>query len=283
MNEWPVKQWKKVAIQGAAGSYSHMAAGQICPQAEVMFNATFEAALEAVGSGGAEGAVIPVENSTMGRIPDIHHIMPRTDLRILGEHYLAVRHCLLGVKGAKLQDVKRALSQPPALEQCRRRLVEMGIAAVAAADTAGAARMVAEAGDKAQAAVASRLAAEVYGLEVLDGNLNDEGHNTTRFICLGREQWQPPLEVPCVTTLIFRLRDVPGALFKALGGFATNGVNLTKLESYILGGSFRVAQFYADCRGHVESAAMRQSLEELGFFSESVKILGCYPAAGEEK
>lgn len=275
----PVKAWRTVAVQGNAGAFAHMVARAACPQAEVVFCRSFEDAFAAVESGTVEGAAIPLENSTMGRIADIHHLLPGTPLQIVGEHYLPVEHCLLGVKGAALADVKEAHSQLPALVQCRETLKRLGLAPVNAADTAGAAKQVAAWGDPAKAAVASALAAEVYGLEVLQSPLNDEAHNTTRFILLGREAHMPAVEVASKTSVMFRVRDIPAALYKALGGFATNGINLTKLESYVMDGGFHVAQFYAECRGHVDSPAMRQALEELDFYSTFVRVLGCYADA----
>lgn len=279
----PLRQWQSIAIQGAAGAYAHMVAQQACLQAEVVFCSTFEEAFAAVEMGKANGAAIPIENSTMGRIADIHHLLPASSLKIVGEFYLPVRHCLLAVQGASLKDIEQVYSQLPALVQCQKRLKAMGVEPVAMADTAGSARQVALWQDKAKAAIASRLAGEVYGLEILEEPLNDESHNTTRFIFLGREEWIPPVDVPVRTSLIFRVRDIPAALYKALGGFATNGINLTKLESYILDGDFKVAQFYVDCDGHVESPAMKQALEELGFFSDFVRVIGCYPQHEREK
>lgn len=272
-------QWATIAVQGAAGAYAHMVAQAVAPQAEVRFCPTFEDAFAAVEEGNADGAAIPIENSTMGRIADIHRLLPHTRLHIVAEHFLPVSHCLLGVKGATLADVRQAYSQIPALAQCRHTLKSLGLEAVPWTDTADAARMVAEAQNPAKAAVASRLAGEVYGLTVLQEPLNDEPHNTTRFVLWGRTPVLPPLDALARTSLMFRVRDIPAALYKALGGFATNGINLTKLESYILDGDFHVAQFYAECDGHTESPAMNQALEELAFYSSFVRVLGCYPKA----
>lgn len=283
MGQWPVKAWKRVAVQGNAGAYAHLAASEVCPKAEVVFCGTFEEAFEVAAAGKVDGAVVPVENSTMGRIADIHHLMEDIKgLRILGEHFLPIRHCLLGVKGASLSDVKEAHSQLPALMQCRKTLKKMKIVPVDAADTAGAAKDVKAWGDTSKAAVASRLAAKVYGLDILQKDINDELNNSTRFLLLGREEWVPSPKERSLTTVMFRVRDIPAALYKALGGFATNGINLGKIESYMLGGKFEVAQFYVDCEGHVDSVGMCNALEELRFFSEFVRVLGCYPAGSQK-
>jgi prephenate dehydratase len=272
-------EWKTVAVQGAAGSYGHMAAMGACAGAEPRFFATFEDTFAAVEAGEVDGAAIPIENSTMGRIPDIHRILPTTPLHIVGEYFQPVHHCLLGVPGARLEGVTEAYSQLPALAQCRETLKRMNIRPVAWADTAGAADMVAKEGNPAKAAVASRMAAGVYGLEVLKDPLNDAAHNTTRFVLFGRQAAVPPAGAPVRTSLMFRTRDLPAALYKALGGFATNGINLSKIESYILDGAFETAQFYAECDGRMGTLPMENALEELRFYSHFVRVLGCYAQA----
>ena len=272
----PQSKWKTVAFQGEEGAYGHIVAKTL--GAPVGFP-TFEAAMHAVASGKADGAAIPIENSSMGRIADIHHLLPESDLFIVGEHYLAIRHHLLAPKTATLKTVREAHSQLPALAQCAQTLKAMRLKPVQAPDTAAAARAVAGGNDPAKAAVASALAAQVYGLKILKADMNDHAHNRTRFILLGRKPWTPPPSAPCKTSLVFRTRSIPAALYKALGGFATNGVNLAKLESYILGGRFQAAQFYVEAEAHAGSPAMRNALEELAFYSSDIKMLGCYPKA----
>jgi prephenate dehydratase len=268
----------RVSYQGEAGAYSHMAAREVFPQCEPVACPTFEDALATVKSGEVAYAMIPIENSVAGRVADIHHLLPNAGLYVVGEHFLRVRHQLLAAKGATLATVKRALSHVQALGQCRLTLRKLGITPVPEADTAGSARMVAERRDPTLAAIANRLAAEVYGLEILMSDIEDEAHNTTRFVILAAEPDDAePGAGPCVTTFIFRVRNVPAALYKALGGFATNGVNMTKLESYQLDGSFRATLFYADIEGHPSDEPVRLALEELSFFSSEVKLLGTYP------
>lgn len=269
--------WKTIAFQGEAGAYAHVAAGKACPQARVVPQPTFADAFRAVEDGKVDGAVIPLENSTMGRIADIHHLLPSSPLHVVGEVFVPIQHHLLGVKGAKLADVREAYSQLPALTQCDATLRELGIRPVQFADTAAAARWVAEQNDVSKAALASNVAGQLYGLQVLKARMNDEAHNTTRFILLGRHACLPALDVPAKTSLLFRTRDIPAALYKALGGFATNGINLTKLESYQLGGRFQHTQFYVEAQGHAKAPAMVRALEELHFYADYVRMVGCYP------
>jgi prephenate dehydratase len=269
----------KIAFQGEAGANSHLAARAVHPELEPLACATFEDAFAAMSEGRARYGMIPIENSTAGRIADIHHLLPDSGLYIVGEHFEPIHHQLLGVKGATLKGLKSVMSQTPALGQCRNVIREMGLQAVTGSDTAASARAVAEKGDPSLAAIASRLAAEIYGLDILKEDVEDEHHNTTRFVIMTREFEEPPKGVPLVTSFIFRVRNVPAALYKALGGFATNGVNMTKLESYQLDGSFTATQFYAEVDGHPEDKAVRLAFEELEFFSSFVKILGVYPAS----
>jgi prephenate dehydratase len=223
--------------------------------------------------------MIAIENSLAGRVADVHHLIPGTGLYIVSEHFLPVRHQLLGLKGTKIEDIKSVHSHVHALGQCRRAIRELGLKAVVAADTAGAARQIAEAGDKSQAAIATALAADIYGLDILRANVEDAAHNTTRFIIMAKEPDDAgPDEGPVITSFIFRVRNVPAALYKALGGFATNGVNMTKLESYQLEGTFNASQFYADIEGHPDSRNVRLALEELEFFTNELRILGIYKA-----
>ena len=270
---------KRIAFQGEPGANSHLAIAEVYPDCEALPCATFEDAFAAISSGEADLGMIPIENSIAGRVADIHHLMPDSGLHIVAEHFMPVRHQLLGIKGATLADIKTVESHVHALGQCRKIIRKLGIKPVVAADTAGSAREIAEAGDKTRAAIGSRLAAEIYALDVLAADVEDEDHNTTRFIVLSREaKWVASSNGPVVTTFVFRVRNVPAALYKALGGFATNGVNMTKLESYMIEGNFFATQFYADVEGHPEDRSLVLALEELAFFSKEMKILGVYPA-----
>ena len=270
---------KKISFQGEPGANSHLACREAYPDLEPMPCATFEDAFAAVTSGDAALAMIPVENSVAGRVADIHHLMPRSNLHIVAEWFLPVKHQLMAPKGAKLDGVKTVESHVHALGQCRNIIRKLKVKAIVAADTAGSAREVAERGDKSCAAIASRLAAEIYGLDILAEDVEDEAHNTTRFIVLAREaQWAEPGNGPVVTTFIFRVRNIPAALYKAMGGFATNGVNMTKLESYMIEGNFFATMFYADIEGHPEDHNVALALKELEYFSKETKILGVYPA-----
>jgi prephenate dehydratase len=270
---------KRIAFQGEPGANSHLAIAEAYPEAVAVPCATFEDAFTAISSGEADLGMIPVENSVAGRVADIHHLMPDSGLHIVAEHFMPVRHQLLGVRGAKLDDIKTVESHVHALGQCRKIIRQLGIRPIVAADTAGSAREIAQAGDKTRAAIASRLAADIYALDTLAADVEDEAHNTTRFIVLAREaKWAPRDAGTVITTFVFRVRNVPAALYKALGGFATNGVNMTKLESYMVEGNFFATQFYADVEGHPEERALVLALEELAFFSKEMKILGVYPA-----
>lgn len=274
-----MRKAKKIAFQGERGANSHIACLAVYSDHEPVPCATFEDALAAVASGEADLGMIPIENSIAGRVADIHHLLPHSNLHIVGEYFLPVHFQLMAPKGATLETIKSVESHIHALGQCRRFIRERGYQTVIAADTAGAARHVAEAGDITRAALAPRLAADIYGLEVLADNVDDAAHNTTRFVILSREaKWAPLGNGPVITTFIFRVRNVPAALYKALGGFATNGVNMTKLESYMLDGNFFATMFYADVEGHPEERRLHNALEELKFFSRDFKILGVYPA-----
>jgi prephenate dehydratase len=268
-----------IAFQGAPGSYAHIACREAFPELEAVPFPTFEDTFIAVSEHRARLAMIPVENSLYGRITDIHHLLPESGLYIVGEHFLRIRHQLLGLKGADIGGLKTVMSQPPALGQCRRIIRELGLTAIAGTDTAGSAQHVAEAGDPSAAAIASALAAEVYGLDILKKNVEDAEHNTTRFLVMSGEPAHVAqgAEGTTVTSFVFRVRNVPAALYKAMGGFATNGVNMTKLESYQLGGAFTATQFYSDIHGHPEDHNVRLALEELQFFSTHLRILGVYP------
>lgn len=268
---------KAVAFQGAPGAFSHQAAREVFPDRPHLPCFSFQDALDAVRQGRAAHAVIPIENTLLGRVADIHFLLPESGLSIIGEHFVRVHMNLLGVKGSNRADIREALSQPPALSQVRRRLRDWGIKPVAFADTAGAAAHVAELGDRSIAAIASRLAGELYGLEVLEADIEDESHNTTRFVVLAPEAQDPwPSDKPLMTTLMFEVRNIPAALFKALGGFATNGVNMTKLESYQRRGVFNATEFYADIEGSPRDPNVSLALDELRFHSKWVRVLGTY-------
>ena len=270
---------KKIVFQGEPGANSHLACREAYPDYEPVACPTFEDAFAAVSNGDAALGMIPVENSIAGRVADIHHLMPHSGLHIIAEWFLPVKHQLMAVKGASIGDIKSVESHVHALGQCRNIIRKLKIKATVAADTAGSAREVAERGDKSCAAIASRLAAEIYGLNILVEDVEDEAHNTTRFIVLAREaKWAGIGSGPVVTTFIFRVRNIPAALYKAMGGFATNGVNMTKLESYMIGGNFFATMFYSDIEGHPDDRPLALALEELAFFSAELRILGVYPA-----
>lgn len=275
----PVTTADVIAFQGEPGANSQMACHEAFPGMQTLACPTFEEAFAAVEEGRARLGMIPVENSVSGRVADIHHLLPESGLYINGEHFFRVHHQLLAVKGATLAGLKTVRSQLPALGQCRKLINELKLAQIPAADTAGSARQVAEAGDPTAAALASSLAAEIYGLQTLRANVEDVSHNTTRFLIMSAQPQEPaPDGGNLITSFVFQVRNVPAALFKAMGGFATNGVNMTKLESYQLDGSFNATQFYADIEGHPAHRSVRLALEELEFFSAHMKILGVYPA-----
>lgn len=268
-----------IAFQGEPGAYSNLACRQVFPDMTPLPCAAFEDVFAAVNEGRAKLAMIPVENSLAGRVADIHNLMPASRLFIIGEHFLRVSHHLLAVPGTKIEDVKIVRSHVHALGQCRNFLRAHHITPIVAADTAGSAAALARKKTPGEAAIASELAGEIYGLESLAAGIEDAKHNTTRFLVLSRDETRPAAHNgPCVTSFIFRVRNVPAALYKAMGGFATNGVNMTKLESYQIGGAFTATQFYADIEGHPDDRNVRLALEELAFFSHEVRILGVYPA-----
>jgi len=268
-----------IAFQGEPGAYGDLACRTVYPQMATLPCATFEDAFAAVGEARAAKAMIAIDNSLAGRVADVHHLMPESGLHIAGEHFQRVVHHLLAPKGATLQTLKAVHSHIHALPQCRKLIRELGLRAVVHADTAGAAADVAKLGDPTQAAIASELAGQIYGLVSLRADVADNAHNTTRFVVMQREPYDPdPAAGPVLTIFVFRVRSVPAALYKALGGFATNGVNIVKLESYMIDAWFTVAQFYAEIEGHPDQRPVRLALEELGFFSREVKILGVYPA-----
>uniref|UniRef100_UPI0037CA296C prephenate dehydratase n=1 Tax=Nocardioides terrisoli TaxID=3388267 RepID=UPI0037CA296C len=241
--------------------------------------ASFEDVFATIATGDADLAMIPIDNSIAGRVADIHHFLPTSGLHIVAEHFLRIEFALMAVPGASLDTIRTVHSHVHALGQCRKVIRQHGLTPVVAGDTAGAAREVAEAGDPTQAAISPPLAAQIYGLEILAEDVEDEDHNTTRFVVLSPEPVVPPYgEGPTVTNFVFNVRNLPAALYKALGGFATNGVNMTKLESYMVDGHFTATQFLAEVDGHPEDPALQRALEELAFFTTEVKVLGVYPA-----
>ncbi|HWL58806.1 MAG TPA: prephenate dehydratase [Paracoccus sp. (in: a-proteobacteria)] len=272
-----------ISFQGEPGAYSHQACRFYRPQMEALPCRTFEDTIEAVRQGRAELAMLPVENSTYGRVADIHHLLPESGLHIIDEGFVRVRIALLGVPGTRIEDVTDAMSHPVLLGQCRNFMREHGIKGIVGADTAGSALEVAGRGEKSLAALAAPLAGEIYGLDVLASGIEDRQNNTTRFLIMAREpdfrrRANAQGGETMMTSFVFRVRNIPAALYKALGGFATNSVNMTKLESYMVDGIFTATQFYADIEGHPEDPAVKRALEELGYFTESLSLLGVYPA-----
>ena len=271
---------KKIVFQGEPGANSHLAIKEAYPKAEAVPASTFEDCFSAVTNGTADFAMIPIENSLAGRVADIHHLLPDSGLHIVGEHFLPIHFHLMAPTGAKLRGIKSVHSHIHALGQCRKVIRKHGWKPVVEGDTAGAAREIAESGDKTRAALAPKIAAGIYGLDILLENVEDAAHNTTRFIILSKKDVRVRASNgPVVTTFVFRVRNVPAALYKALGGFATNGVNMTKLESYQLNGQFTATQFYADVDGHPSDRPLKLALEELAFFCDELRILGVYPAS----
>jgi len=269
---------QKIAFQGEPGANSDEACRAHFPDYEPLPCATFEEAFDQIRAGAAELGMIAVENSIAGRVADVHHLLPSSGLSIVGERFKPIRFQLMANPGVKLEDIKTVVSMPIALAQCRRVLRKLGVKLASFGDTAGAARELSEHPDPTRAAIAPRLAAELYGLNILMADVEDEHSNTTRFLVMSREPASPPPETRCVTSFVFRVRNIPAALYKALGGFATNGVNMTKLESYMEDGSFTATMFYAEVDGRPGDVGLDHAFEELGFFSERFEVLGVYPA-----
>ncbi|MEM9717187.1 MAG: prephenate dehydratase [Pseudomonadota bacterium] len=271
---------KKLSFQGVPGAYSHQACREVFPEAEAIACPTFESTIEAVKSGQADLAMLPVENSTYGRVADIHRLLPESGLHIVAEHFLRVQIAMLALPGTHMDQVKTARSHTVLLGQCSRFLGQHNILPVVGADTAGSAKQVAEQDDASEAALASELAGEIYGLDVLARGIEDRDDNTTRFLIMSPDlEFTKPVENRVLTTFVFRVRNIPAALYKAMGGFATNGVNMVKLESYMVDGSFTATQFYADVIGHPDEPALARALEELAYFTDYLEILGVYPVA----
>jgi prephenate dehydratase len=268
-----------ISFQGEPGANSHIACAETFPALTPLPCPTFEDAFAAVQEDRAELAMIPIENSIAGRVADIHHLLPTSGLHIVGEHFLPIHFQLMAVPGASLGTIKDVYSHVHAIGQCRKIVRKLGLKAHVAGDTAGSARQVAEWKDVTKASLAPRMAASIYGLNVLAEDVEDEAHNTTRFVILSRKANRPARTTEkLITSFVFRVRNVPAALYKALGGFATNSVNMTKLESYMVEGQFTATQFYAEVDGHPEDTSLKNALEELEFFSKELRIIGIYPA-----
>jgi prephenate dehydratase len=272
----------RIAYQGEPGANSHLVCQQHYPDHDPLACASFEDVFAAVEAGEAALAMIPIDNSIAGRVADIHHFLPDSDLHIVAEHFLRIQFALLGVPGASLATIRTVHSHVHALGQCRKVIRELGLSPVISGDTAGAAREIAEMADPTQAAISPPHAAGIYGLDVLREEVEDEEHNTTRFVVLSRDYVEAPVgRGPVVTSFVFKVRNIPAALYKALGGFATNGVNMTKLESYMVGGHFTATQFLAEVDGHPTEPGLARALDELRFFTDDITVLGVYPAARE--
>lgn len=268
-----------IAFQGELGAYSHQACFEAYPDADVLPCNTFQGAIDAVRNGRADLAMLPVENSTYGRVADIHQLLPDSGLHIIGEHYVRVHINLLAVKGAKLSDVRSAMSHTVLLGQCRDFLKKHNIEPVTGVDTAGSAQIIADIAEPSQAALASELAGDIYGLDAIAKHIEDQSNNTTRFLVMSPTPSPASQATKQVkTSFVFRVRNIPAALYKAMGGFATNGVNMVKLESYMVDGSFTATQFYADIIGHPDDAAVIRAMEELAYFTTHLEILGVYEA-----
>lgn len=269
---------QKISFQGKAGAFSHSACLAASPELTPLACPTFADAFIAVEQGRAQKAMIPIDNSIAGRVADIHHLLPTSKLSITGEFFMPVHHCLLGAEGATLHTLKTVYSHVHALPQCRKIISELKLKPIAFEDTAGSAEKVAGMKDPTAAAIASALAADLYGLKILKKNIEDAEHNTTRFIILEKNAKQPKKRkgVQYLTSMIFTVRNMPAALYKALGGFATNGINITKLESYLEGKSFQAASFYAEMEGHPDDDSFRHAMEELQFYADSIRLMGTY-------
>jgi prephenate dehydratase len=273
------KKYKKIAFQGMAGAYSDLACRKVYPELETVPSVSFEAAFQAVREKIADLAMIPVDNTLAGRVADVHYLIPSEELHIIGEHFQLIRHCLLGLPGAKLKDLTDVHSHVHAIPQCKKIIEELQLVRHTVADTAKGASDIKKWGDKTQAAIGSELAANIYGLEILKKDVQDAAHNTTRFLIFSRENDMPELEEGknCITSFTFEVRNIPAALYKAMGGFATNGVQMVKLESYV-DKDFNVARFYADVEGHIDERSLQLAFEELRFFAKRVDLMGTYPA-----
>ena len=269
----------KVAFQGEKGAYSHLACTEVFPNAEILGCSTFEEAFQLAKDNSEYKIIIPIENSLAGRVADIHYLIPKYKLQIHAEHFQKVSHNLLGIKGSKIKDIKTVRSHSQALGQCRKIIANNNLRAIVSADTAGSAKFISEKKDKSESAIASGLAAKIYNLEILKSNIEDEPGNVTRFLIMGKDLNHPEQkDKKYITSCIFKLKSIPAALYKALGGFATNGVNLCKLESFSVKNTFDQVNFYIDIEGHIENLSIQKALEELGFHTQKLDILGVYEA-----
>ena len=271
---------KKIGYQGEAGANSHIACNLYDNNSSSIALKTFDEVFISLEKNEIDLAMIPIENTIAGRVSDIHRLMPTSNVNIIGELFLKIKHCLMSLNESSLKDIKTVRSHEMALSQCRNSILDLGLNPVVSADTAGSAREVSELKDTSIAAIASPLAAEIYNLKILKEDMEDAGHNTTRFLILCKDKIIPENKgEKFITTLVFKVKNVPSALYKAMGGFATNGVNMLKLESYQVDGSFQSTQFYTDLEGHLESEAIKTAIDELEYYSEEIKILGVYPSA----
>ena len=269
----------KIAFQGEKGAYSHLACLEIFPDIEVVACNTFEEAFKLASNDSNYKIVIPIENSLAGRVADIHYLIPKYKLQIHAEHFQNVVHNLLGVKGSTIKDIKTVRSHSHAIDQCKNVIFENNLKPIVSADTAGSAKFISDKNDISESAIASKLAANIYNLEILKRNVEDESGNVTRFFIMGKDTKHPEYkEKKYITSCIFKLKSIPAALYKALGGFATNGVNLCKLESFSIKNTFDQVNFYIDIEGHIENSSLQKALEELGFHTEKLDILGVYEA-----
>ena len=269
---------KKIAFQGEIGAYSHLACNEAVPDHNPVACRTFESAMEQVNASDCDLAMIPIENSVAGRVADIHYLLGGYDLKIYSEHFQEINHQLMAKPGASLDTIKNVRSHSMAIGQCNAAIKKYNLDVIIMADTAGSAKFISEYGTTEDSAIASTLAADIYGLDIIDTNIQDMKTNTTRFLIMSKELQQERNEnLSYLTSCIFEVKSVPSALYKALGGFATNGVNLTKLESFIVDGDFNKAQFYIDLDGHAEDQSVKGALEELSFYTEKLKVLGVYP------
>jgi len=269
----------RIALQGEQGCFSHLASLEIFPNAEIKFCSTFEDTFQLAKENPKYKIVIPIENSLAGRVADIHYLIPKYKLQVHAEHFHKINHNLLGIKGSKIKDIETVRSHSQAIGQCQKIISDNNLKPIISADTAGSARFIFEKKDKSEAAIASALAAKIYDLEILKSNIEDESGNVTRFFIMGKESNHPELkDKKYITSCIFKLKSIPAALYKALGGFATNGVNLCKLESFSVKNTFDQVNFYIDIEGHIEDPSLQKALEELGFHTQKLDILGVYEA-----
>jgi len=269
----------RIALQGEQGCFSHLASLEIFPNAEIKFCSTFEDTFQLAKENPKYKIVIPIENSLAGRVADIHYLIPKYKLQVHAEHFHKINHTLLGIKGSKIKDIETVRSHSQAIGQCQKIISDNNLKPIISADTAGSARFIFEKKDKSEAAIASALAAKIYDLEILKSNIEDESGNVTRFFIMGKESNHPELKnKKYITSCIFKLKSIPAALYKALGGFATNGVNLCKLESFSVKNTFDQVNFYIDIEGHIEDPSLQKALEELGFHTQKLDILGVYEA-----